>query len=221
MSSVWLCVISCARPAHCLSILCSKPFTLDIRTFFNQIHLCLPYLQVPFTSTVLCHLTFLKVIRSTESRTFWVRFLFHLLTNQDESWCGVEAIQVEHLNVLQGEVIAALHWHTFRYSWANFSADLFVFILVWVTLTFIQGHSGTRRQKLLDQLSHKVLCWFLWKLVSCWDILVCWNSFLCYLVQCVFKRENFMEVISFKKKTKKETKQPLACVQTFSNLVWW
>ena len=36
------------------------------------------------------------------------------------------------------------------------SLELCIVILVWLTLTFIQGHRSVRKQKLLRQLSHNV-----------------------------------------------------------------
>ena len=38
--------------------------------------------------------------RSSQSKTSWHYFLTHIWTDQDEIWCGVQAIQVEDLNTI-------------------------------------------------------------------------------------------------------------------------
>ena len=93
-------------------------------------------------------------------------------------------------------------------------------MLVLVTLTFIQGHRSTRKQKLLCQLSRKAFNQFWWNLAYCWDSLVWWTLYSFYLLQSIFKRDNPTCVISLKKTF------TLACIWTFTvllvlNLVWW
>ena len=51
---------------------------------------------------------------------------------------------------------------------------LYIFILVWMTLTFIQGHSYIRNQKLWCPFSHKFKYIFVWNSVCFHNLLVCW-----------------------------------------------
>ena len=66
------------------------------------------------------------------------------------------------------------------------TVELHSLILVYVTLTLIQGHRSVGKQELLHQ-SHKVFNWFELNLVYCWDWLVWWTSYLFHLVHLIFK----------------------------------
>ena len=67
--------------------------------------------------------------------------------------------------------------HSDIYQWIWFKLGmmidtivLYILILVYLTLTFIQGHWSVRKQQLLSQLCHKVFIWFEWNSVFCWDL---------------------------------------------------
>ena len=80
---------------------------------------------------------------------------------------------------------------------------LYIFILVYLTLTVIQGHRFSRKQKLLCQLFHKIFNWFEWNMVYCWDLLVWWTSYSCILMSFCLR--------------KKKPTSTLACNQTFKD----
>ena len=58
-----------------------------------------------------------------------------------------------------------------------------------------------QESKSLHQLCHKVFDWFGWNLVYVSHLLVWWASYSFYLVRLIFKRENPVYVILFKKKS--------------------
>ena len=60
--------------------------------------LCLQALTVDFYYfiSLLVTLCLAGVTRSAQSKTCWLHFLTHFLTDQDEKWFDVEEIQVEH-----------------------------------------------------------------------------------------------------------------------------
>ena len=80
------------------------------------------------------------------------------------------------------------HWHAFgidklilfKLSTLIDASELYVLMLVWVTLTLIQGHRGTKQQKLLCQLFHNISGWFKWNLICYWDMLVWWTSYFIF-----------------------------------------
>ena len=49
--------------------------------------------------------------------------------------------------------------------------ELYIFILIYLTLALIQGHGSVRKEKLLYQLYHTIFNQFGWKFVYCWDLL--------------------------------------------------
>ena len=56
------------------------------------------------------------------------------------------------------------------------TTKVYIVISVWMTMTFIQGHSWTRNQKRLCPYSCKFWYWFWWNSVCGVDLLVCWSS---------------------------------------------
>ena len=116
-------------------------------------------------------------------------------STQDEIWYGVEVFQVEHLdttfewdkgnNYFTDRIknfSVGIHSDIYESIWFKLglmtdTVELYILILVLLTLTLIQGHRSARKQKLWRQLSHKVFLggrvgWFGWNLVYCWDLLV-------------------------------------------------
>ena len=85
MSNIlWSYVIRCARPSVCPSVLRSRNvahFPQNFQPFFT------PAIHI-LTSTILYHFQWLwpwlGVTRSGESKACWLRFLYNLLTDQDE-----------------------------------------------------------------------------------------------------------------------------------------
>ena len=77
------------------------------------------------------------------------------------------------------------HWHAliqmyeptlFRLGLMIGTTELYICLLIWVTLAVIQGLIDVRKQNLMHQLSSKVLDPFGWTFQSCWEILV-WGTF--------------------------------------------
>ena len=69
---------------------------------------------------------------------------------------------------------------------------LYILILIFLTLTLIQGNRSARKQKLLPQIFHKVFNWFEWNFVYWWGLLVWWTSYSFHFFHSVlnFKGEN-------------------------------
>ena len=113
----------------------------------------------------------LRTIRSTVSKIFCVRFLIQFSTDQDKVYCGVEGIQMDILMVLCSEsfTVKGNDWYLtgsiniFKVSKQFYIYERIslskggmtlainthhIFILVLVTLTFIQGLRIVRKWKL-------------------------------------------------------------------------
>ena len=74
--------------------------------------------------------------------------------------------------------------------WWYRQLKLYILIPVWMTWTFIQGHSCLRNQKLLYPFSHIFLHWFGWNSVCCYNLMVSWLSCYVYSIWLIFKGEN-------------------------------
>ena len=62
------------------------------------------------------------------------------------------------------------------------AVELYILMLILLTLTFIQGHRSAKKQKPLHQLSHKVFSWFEW---NYGDLFVWWTSYSFDLIQMI------------------------------------
>ena len=71
MSSVWIYVISHDYPS-CWLLCMTKSLTVDVD---------------------------LRVTRPAKTKTCWVRFFSNFTSDQNELWCGVEAVQVKHSEI--------------------------------------------------------------------------------------------------------------------------
>ena len=156
--------------------------------------------------------TLAGVTRSVESRTSWLHFLTHFSTDQDKIWYLLNQFKL-HILIL---FLSEIYWNKgnnccFTDHITNFNVDLhsdihesiwfklglmihtivlYSMILLWLTLTLIQGHRSCGEQTLLLQLFHKVFNWFGWNVVYGCDLLVWWTSYSFYLIHSVFKGEN-------------------------------
>ena len=66
---------------------------------------------------------------------------------------------------------------------------LYILISVWMTLTFIQGHSCMSSHNLQWVFSQKFYFWFGWNSVCCHNLLVCWSSCWFYFCTILYSRE--------------------------------
>ena len=78
------------------------------------------------------------------------------------------------------------------------TAILYCLMPVGMILTFIQGHSCKRKQKLLLSFSRKFLNWFGWNVVSCHDLFTCSSSCWILFTGVIFQRENSALVILYR-----------------------
>ena len=87
----------------------SKLFNIGHYLQTDKILSCLTWLQVTSLSVVLNHCQsswpWLKVMtmRSVENLTCWLSFVTHFTVDQDETWCGCDAIQTEHPDTKERE----------------------------------------------------------------------------------------------------------------------
>ena len=81
-------------------------------------------------------LTVAGVTRSAEKETCWLQFLTHFSTDQDEIWCGVEALYVKHC-------AAAFKWDQWNqekellFCWLSQECLSLAFELIWIKLGMI------------------------------------------------------------------------------------
>ena len=82
-------------------------------------------------------------------------------------------------------------WHGDRYA-----TDLYILILVWVTLTLIRGHRGAESKNFCIIFLTKFSFDFAESLVYCWDF---WSSFSFSAVRLILKVQNPICVILWNK----------------------
>ena len=80
-----------------------------------------------------------------------------------------------------------------RHCWDT--TERYILILVWMTLTLIQGCRYATKRRSLRRLPHKVANEFEWSLVCCWDLFIWWISYPFYLVWSVVKEGNPTQVV--------------------------
>ena len=106
---------------------------------------------------------------------------------------GFEAFQVEHPDTILSEIC----WRKGN------NCCLYILILVWSTLTVVQGHRNARKQKLVCQLSHKVFSHCEWNLLYCWGLLLWW-AWYWFAAFIQYSRERTL-LMCFDKKKKQHT----------------
>ena len=97
----------------------------------------------------------------------WVRF------NKTREIAVILLTALQTFNV--GMHSNVYEWIWFRLGMMIDTVQLYIMILVLLTLTLIQSHRSARKQKPIHQLSHKVFSWCRWNLVYFQDMLV-WRT---------------------------------------------
>ena len=153
------------------------------------------FLVLPLNTTSQWPWSWLRVMRSAQSKTCWVHFLTHFLVWEDELWRGVEATRVEHPDT-------------------NFDWDL---------VCIMRNNCCFTMFKNLGIGMHSYVCepiWFKLGLINpaelyililvccCWDLLVWWTSCSFHLVWVTFKGRTLLMWVH---QTKALT---LACIWT-------
>ena len=100
MSIVWIYVMSHVCPASAQPSLVAKTFNIGHCTLTVQPIVFIPALfigVIDFYHFMLLSLTLTcpGVTRSAQIKTYWLHFLKHFSFDEDEIWCGDEAIQAE------------------------------------------------------------------------------------------------------------------------------
>ena len=111
----------------------------------------------------------------------WTSYSFYLVhwTFKGENPTYMISLKSNNNNN-ENPVTVCLYWDIYRSI--SFTLGLmietikfYILISVWMTLTFIHGHSCIRNNNLIIRCTFK--CRFRWKSVCCHSLLVCWSSF--------------------------------------------
>ena len=199
--------MSCVQAAF----LGCKNSILDIkRKLFNQVCSYLPCLQAPSTSTISYHFHWPRLyqgfVRSAQSKTIWLHF--------SQISYGVEAIQVkppdttfERDLMKQGKEVL-FKWRcqkilTLAYIRAFiiwFGSNKVWWWILLNTTVWCNAYwpwpsfkvTGVQESNIFCCNYLKVFDRFARILLYCWDLFVWWTSYSLYLINSIFKIENFM-----------------------------
>ena len=164
-------------------------------TKFSQYEL---YFFVPLTATILCHFKWpwLGFTRSDENKTYWLLFLhtwemirmkFDVVLKQ----CKLNSLNT-YLNgklyLIKGNNLlfyfkVDMHSDVYELIWFQFgmmidTTELHILILVYRTLTMVQGHRSAKKAKMCAPSISQFFYLFVWNLVYCWHLIVLWMCIL-------------------------------------------
>ena len=216
-----LCNESCSsgQPASCPAVLHDKYLNVGHQMQTVQLNFVIPAMLIGTIDFYHCILLSLTLTLSgvhrvtAKKKPIGVIFLhtFHLIRTTFDVVMGLLRSKIFKTREITAVLQAApkksfnIGMHSGSYEWVWFKLGimidtvvLYLLILVLLTLTVIRGHRSVRKQKLLHQLSHKVVSWLEWNLIYYWD-LVWQTSYSSYLVHKIFKGKNPTFMISFKK----------------------
>ena len=141
---------------------------------------------------------------------WWISYWFYLVHSifKGKNSINVISLKKNFITGLHSDIYTPI---SFKLCMMVEIKKIYIWIPVWMTLTFIQGHSCMRNQKLLSTILE--ILQFGWNLLSFHNLLVCGSSCQIYFVQ-VESRQRTMLTWFYKR-----------CVRTFvnwfvSNLVW-